>query len=150
MIKAGYQLHVQTWEGDADAYVTKIISGLTEDDTKFYIAWVKQFVSRHGWGLKGLGNGGNTAEEILQSLQNALDICWPTSPELVQTIQELLESECSGVWAHELLCEDLLGYPVQECNIWSESYFTRVFESFKVFYIPVDIEQVTSKFKEVK
>jgi hypothetical protein len=149
MIKAGYQLHVTTWEGDADAYGTKIISGLTEEDTKFYIAWAKQFVSRHGWGLKGLGNGGNTAEEILQSLQNALDICWPTNLALVETIQELLESEDSGDWAHELLCEDLLGYPVQECYM-SQSHFTRVFESFKVFYIPVDIEQVTSKFKEVK
>jgi hypothetical protein len=149
MIKAGYQLHVTTWENDADAYVTKIISGLTEEDTRFYIAWAQQFVSRHGWKLKGLGNGANTAEEILQSLQNALDICWPTNLALVETIQELLESEYSGDWAHELLCEDLLGYPVQECYM-SKSHFTRVFESFKVFYIPVDIEQVTSKFKEVK
>ena len=54
MIKAGYQLHVTTWECDADAYGTKIISGLTEEDTKFYIAWVKQFVSRHGWGTQGI------------------------------------------------------------------------------------------------
>ena len=100
-------------------------------------------------GLKGLGNGGNTAEEILQSLQNALDICWPTSPELVETIQELLESEYSGDWAYDILCDMLLSYPVQECYM-SEPHFTRVFESFKVFYIPVDIEQVTSKFKEVK
>ena len=56
-IPPGHQLHVTTWENDADDYHTKILSGLTEEDVKFYISLGKEFESKNTRkGPEGMGN----------------------------------------------------------------------------------------------
>lgn len=150
-IKAGYQLHVTTWENDADNYATNICSGLSEEDTRFYIAWIKQFKSRNGWREKGLGNGSNTEQNIIDSFKTALEVCKPTSPEMVEIVDEYLKAiesdfDTAASNIYDWLCDEVLNRPMDEYYA-SELFFTRVVESYKVFYIPTDIENVTAQFK---
>lgn len=148
-IKAGYQLNVTTWEGDADSYKTKTLSGLTEEDVKFYVAWGTQFYSRNNQLYKkGLGNGGNTEQEIIDTFYKALSVCRPTSPEILSTVEDIESyrerQEKQANYIHEVLVDDLLNYTE---SYYDYAYFTRVFDSFQVFYFPTDIENVTNKFK---
>ncbi|WEM34236.1 hypothetical protein [Xanthomonas phage X1] len=46
-IKPGYQVHVLSWENDADNYKTEILSGLTKDEAQFYVLLAKAFESRY-------------------------------------------------------------------------------------------------------
>lgn len=44
-IKAGYRVHVTTWENDGDNYKTKTVEGLTENETHFLVEFCKLFYS---------------------------------------------------------------------------------------------------------
>ncbi|USV40921.1 hypothetical protein [Xanthomonas phage BUDD] len=46
-IKPGYQVHVRSWENDGDNYKTEILTGLSEDEAKFYVLLAKAFESRY-------------------------------------------------------------------------------------------------------
>ena len=72
-IPAGYQLHIKTWENDADHYLTQVISGLTEEDVKFHLFIVSHFYSRNGFSFKrGLGNGSIPEGTLIELIQSAV------------------------------------------------------------------------------
>ena len=113
-IPAGYQLHINSWENDADARKTEILSGLIEADVRFYLDIASQFRSRNGK-PKGLGNGSVNLETLVKIFQTALK----AHPKISESLQKKYtvkiegddEDEVGGERACELICE-LLGSPV--------------------------------------
>lgn len=152
-IPAGYQLHITTWENDADNYTTQIMSGLTKADVNFYLEIARKFVSTNVgqydqdvWTKngEGWGNRGHTAEELGKLLHEMAakypDISESIKAKLHDYLHENPEFEDINQWF-----DDLLG-------VCSEAYydienFTKVFDSAKVFSIPVECSDVSGEFK---
>lgn len=142
-IPAGYQLHITTWENDGDSYKTKILNGLKKEDVDFYLSIVKNFTSKNDHRRRGYGNGSINEKDLENIISNAL----ATSPHLSKDIRDVWDAipenpDYKSDWNYESLTE-LLGTPEQ----YDDLYFCRVFESFKVYYIPTHINEVTSEFK---
>lgn len=128
-IKAGYRLEVQSWENDADNYKTEVVDGLDKETCQFYIDVIK-LTGRSG----KFGNMYDPSEQEIAALTTALVKVFEKHGKLVD----------SGDAVHDEGLEiigDLLGY--------SEGYHTRVMESFKVSYTPVEVQlqDVTNQFK---
>lgn len=139
-IPKGYQLHVTTWENDADHYKTQVLSGLTKEDVHFYVNLAKRFKSKYS-GDSGpcLGNSGNTDEDLEQAIKNSL-LEAPPSDEVREHVKKVLEGEDYA----DFLADKILGYTD---GYDDEHNFCRVFESFKVYYFPEDVLEVTEEFK---
>jgi hypothetical protein len=156
-IPVGYQLHVTSWENDADDYGTEIISGLTEADVRFLLSIAKQFTSRHGSG-SGLGNQGNSSSVLVKLIEQALTDHPSISDDLrsvwilegvpdLEDLEELDDDELDdlGGDATEMI-STLLGSTSNDCYT-CEPNFCRVFSSFEVFWFETPVPDVTSKFK---
>lgn len=142
-ILPGYQLHITSWEGDADVYKTQIISGLTKPDVNFYLSMAKQFKSKNNHPLCGLGNGAVSGPILTALVQRALDAHLDISPE----VRDLwtIDPEYDECQTYETLCEMVLGNPENE-HYHEFMFFCRVFASFKVFYFETPAENVTAEF----
>jgi len=150
-IPAGYQLHVTTWENDADAYQTKILNGLGINDVTFLVALAKQFKSRNS--SNGLGNGATTRDELIAAITSALTVCKPNQKlqdqiDAFYTIKdEEDEDDTNGFYVYEWLTETLLGYPVEEFYRYDYERFCRVYSSHEVFLIPLECINVSEQFQ---
>ena len=148
-IPAGYQVHITTWENDGDCYATKIISGLTEDDVRFYIELSNKFVSRNGWGEKGLGNGGVESSVLIETISNVLkkhpNVSEETKLNWNFSKIEDPESDVDDESPYETLTELILGWPADE-YYWSIDNFCRVVDCVKVYHVPQEVVDVTGKF----
>jgi hypothetical protein len=152
-VPLGYQLQVKTWENDADYYKTKILSGLTKEDVIFYLDLAKQFYCKNGWEPEiGIGNDEITDEELINVIQSRLEIHKNISKD-VRSIFDIdvdididNPAELALVY-HEVLCENLLGYP--ETELYNDEFqnFCRAFDSFKVLYFDKPGIEVTNEFK---
>jgi hypothetical protein len=71
MIQAGYQLHVTTWENDADHYQTNSIGGLSKEDVEFYVHILRHFKSKYNGG--GEGNDEICTSTLLSIVKESLD-----------------------------------------------------------------------------
>lgn len=146
MIPAGYQLYITTWENDADAYQTEIISGLAKEEVEFYLEIAKRFTSKNGT-PKGLGNGSTTGEQLEEVVRTALANHPNISDELRDEVNSCFEDE--EHWVSHLygfLTETILGSPVNDIYCYDYKNFCRVFDAFKVFYFPEAVQEVTSEF----
>ena len=125
MIKAGLQLVISSWENDGDNYKDVTISGLSEARTKMIISICKEFTSN---------KFGNMRDDNVDVASN--------------TVVTILEDNIDVLEADELACarEEICEYMSTYLGS-SEFYDFRVFDSFKVFYIPQDIDEVTSYFQ---
>lgn len=149
-IKKGYQLHITTWENDGDNYKTKVIDGLNKEDTQFYIQLAHLFKSRNNNSFKCFGNGGITEcgdkyhnsrmEDVVQAIHKVV----ADNPNSSKEITDHYISEDFDE-VYEYLVEELLSYTE---SYYDEQYFCRVFESFKVYYFPEDVNEVTEEFKK--
>jgi hypothetical protein len=147
MIPKGLQLQVTSCENDADNYKTKILSGLSEDEVRFYVELAKLFRSRNG--RHDDTCYGNTTYD------HRYKINWS---DLIAKVKAIAEKHRTGFvliigdqfdfdetstdewqdFIHELACK-LLGS--------SEDFMFRVFETFKVYHFPEDVTEVTENFK---
>lgn len=141
-IPVGFQLHVTTWENDADHYRTEIISGLSEDDVRFLVSIAQEFKSRNG-SPKGLGNGSVDGEQLRELIREKLFDHPNISEDVRTTWQEGADDEGA---AYSLISDMLLGTP-QEEGYWDEGNFCRVFDGFQVFYFPEAVRDVTANFE---
>lgn len=136
-IPTGYQLHVTTWENDADDYKTQIISGLSFNEVLFYVEFASKFLSEHAE-VPGLGNEYHDDETLKEVLGEVIN-----NHFLGMALEKRLESPTFSV---RDFVESILGTPVGY-----EDDFCRVFSSYKVLYfdVPVSIEaeDVTREFK---
>jgi len=144
-IPPGYQLHIRSWENDADNCITKIISGLEESDVKFYIYFLRHFHSRYS-NLKigeGFGNQEVSNDSEITALRQAYLIHPPSTPSLCAEILFYLNG-----WTENKDCpyfvDDLIG-------IWCEGARYRVFGGASVYYLRGESWDVTENFtaKEV-
>jgi hypothetical protein len=147
-----YQLHIKTWENDADNVGVKVISGLSKTDVGFYVEVVKQFTSCNS-SPSGFGNSSITDDDLITIIQKSLEKHSDVSD---------LEQELFGGWdeldiddtdkltyaadiLYDNLCVYMLGYPEDE-SFREQYHFCRVFDSYKVLHFPVNGNDVTSEF----
>lgn len=132
-IKQGHQLHITSWENDGDNYKTKTVDGLTKDEVKYLISIAKLFYPENGRNSNGFGNSDisdKTYEKIWESYKR-IPVPEDVSDDWkFNNIDEMME-----VFADELI------------GIWNEGSVFRVYDSFKVYYIPNEITDVTQEFK---
>lgn len=134
MIKAGFMLEITSWENDADNYNTIQISGLTKEKAQLYINIIKLFGSQSRNGFGNLCARYDSPEEELA--RNAVT-------DLLLAFDEAGEA---GVDERSHAFEEISDYMSQFLGS-GEDYVFRVYSSHKVYFVPVDIEEVTTDFK---
>jgi hypothetical protein len=134
-IPSGYQLHITSWENDADNYKTKILSGLTKEDVQFYLHFLNHFEMNKHYGNKDIGDYPD-AEKI--AITNAYEKCRPTSPQLLEDVENSIEHWKTSNFSCEWV-DDTIG-------IWNEGGNYRVFDSYEVYLIRTPIPNVTGEF----
>lgn len=149
IIPAGYRVTIESWENDADNYKTKIVEGLQKPSVEFLIDFAKLFHSRNNWnGPKGHGNMYDPHANELNNFREAYvevikkHIAKDTEQTLLQYFwdednNKLYDDQHDGVME--------LAY---ELGLSGGDFYTRVFESAKVEYIPNEIilQDVTEEF----
>ncbi len=140
-IPSGFQLHVTTWENDADNYKTAILSGLTDEDVKFYISLAKEFESRNNRFNKGLGNGSLNPDVFEPILKKKLE----EFPLLSSKIRTEWEAAIDYRSFWDKLVETILEMP-DEGMMVAHRNFVRVYSHHRVYYIPAPIRDVTDDF----
>lgn len=156
-IPSGYQLHVHSWEGDADYNRVEILSGLTEEDVRFYLELLPYFNSNHGWNNPGHGNESLDTNDFII----CLDKCMANHPNISDSVREvwtMSEDEINEILdyededidpreelIYERICENLLGYPENES--YNGTSDLRVFDKYEVYFVEKPIIDVTDKFK---
>lgn len=141
-IPVGYQLHITTWENDADHYKTEILSGLTKPDVCFYLDLARQFRSVHSEPA-GLGNSSVSGEILIKVIRDTLT----RHPDISPIEQELwndVESEYAEDQYHELLTDRILGYQSYQGDYGDDGYFCRVFASYQVYYYAQEVPDVST------
>lgn len=135
-IKAGIKLEITSWENDADNYNTKSITGLTEDEAKFYIEFAKLFESRNQQGDKE--HFGNTSD-LTVDRELALNklVC-----DLVKKYP-LASRVWDGYGYNESFIHDLSA-DILGCCEWLTF---RVYDSYRAYVIPMDITEIDLGFK---
>ena len=154
-ILAGYQIHFTTWENDGDARRTTIWSGIqNSDDVKFLLALAGAFVSKNS-GKQGLGNGETDAGQLTNLINGLLTkhhVSWDLSQLFEQEKEDLdLDDEgdvdvLADRW-YNLLCDRILGQPVEEMYHYDYVRFCRVFDGAEVYYFPDNVHNVTNQFE---
>lgn len=133
-------LTVTSYEGDADYYEKEVLSGLTLEDVKFYLAFLSPFKATWKGGLYGNTQMSMNPNAPLTCLVDALGICSPTSPGLLSEVTNALNNSDGGeLYAHDMMVE-LIG-------TWNKGYFYRTFACHRVHYVPQECLDVTSEFK---
>lgn len=149
-IPVGYQLHIHSWENDGDASGTEILSGLTEEDVKFYLALLELF----GSGGRGDGFGNGLDLDMVDVGKTVLEV-YLEHPDVSKAVKKQFEwlkgvkcnvdeDEDAAVEFSDGLREvmgDLLGFPS------TYEYDFRVFDGYEVYYFETPVKNVTSKFK---
>lgn len=118
-MRKGYALQVTSWENDGDNYNTITMDGLSKEDVPIIITFCTLFYSKSN-NNGGLGNSSYSEQY------------------LIDTAVGNFEKEYPELANQELQYDLGLG--------GNEYYAARVFDSVKVLYIPVDIEDVTKDF----
>jgi hypothetical protein len=142
-IKAGIKLEITSWENDADNYNTKSITGLTEDEAKFYIEFAKLFKSCNQQGEKE--HFGNTSD-LTKDQELALNklVCdlvkkYPLASNVYNGYGYNEHEIDNGDFIHNL-SSDILGC----CE-----YITfRVYDSYRAYVIPMEITEIDLGFKD--
>lgn len=138
-IPVGFQLHITTWENDADHYNTEIISGLTENDVRFLIDVASAFKSQNNHDAPGLGNGTVAGDQLQELIREKLFSHPNISDKLKREWSEVKDDED---YAYSILVDSLLGSPQEDYDM----NFCRVFDSAQVFYFPEEVLDVTEDF----
>ncbi len=142
-IKAGYRLTVVSWENDGDNYNTKVIEGLTKEETTFFIGCCKVFSSKN----RDKNNIGNMyapsykeIEQFVKVLKEvAVDHSYIVLSDKYSHYFKYNDDEEFTDSMHEML---------YDFGLTSGEFYTRVCESYKVDYTPHDIHMhdVTEEF----
>lgn len=128
MIKAGYQLIVESYEGDANHYNTKSISGLTLDEVKFYIALVQEFYSSGG--ESGFGNNRPSSEEYREVLVPIIN-----AHKCAERYLAVEDAEYVADYVIEAIVHELIG-------VSYESDVNRAYGGHTVYYFEKGVSEV--------
>jgi hypothetical protein len=125
-IKNTFEIHIETWENDADDYRTIVHTGLTLEDVHFYHDLAKRFKSRNSRPVGGLGNDDHELDFLVELVNEVV----ASHPDM--------SAETASIWCAEVdednnyarLCDYVLHDPVEY-----DYGFCRVFDKFKVFAV---------------
>jgi hypothetical protein len=144
-----YELHVTTWECDADHHLTKILENLSRDDVTAFVELAKKFASTHAT-PPGVGNHSVADDVLVEAVQSVLTK-YPDAYYLQLLFEQDAPKDYQGdisladfYW--QALCESLLDYPVIE-PYQDEYHFCRVYCVHKVYEVPVAKVDVTECFQ---
>jgi len=141
-IKAGYQLHIKTYEGDGDFYKTEVLSGIDLfNEVKLYIEILEQFKPKWMNGKYGNENANiieilSFIEDIHKKYPDVKDSIFNDATE--DSTNYNIEDKCQII--KDILVENFVDY-----NYNAECY--NAVDSYKVYYIPEEIKDVTDDFK---
>jgi len=141
-IKAGYRIHVTTWENDADNYRTESMDGLTEGNVKFIVELLKLFKDK----CSNKGYFGNCYDDYPDGLEEAVNEIIAKFSDEERFFKFYDEHDDDNVVDSFYYVDDSI---LNNLGITGGSEFqTRVFDRIVVEYIPKDIviEVVTDKF----
>lgn len=160
-IKPGYLLKITTWENDADNYNTKEIAGLKKSEAVFLIKVCELFKSCNSKD-KGYGNAdvwysgyinhptypSRTDEGMVEDIMSLSDKHRVENGGEIPKDWNWREYKANG---HKIedVCRDYYSDLLYDIGLgtWGEGEYRRVFESYKIFYVPGEIEDVTEEFK---
>lgn len=137
-IPAGYQIHTLSWENDGDNYKTTILSGLTQEDVKFYIDLANIFKGKYG---NDFVKAEIIGELIMGIITKHPDITAVTKEEWAAALQNR-DVKYEDHKMYQLLNKKLLSSPDENYGI----DFCRAVDNIKVYFYPTDIVEVTEKF----
>lgn len=141
-IPAGYRLIITSWENDGDNYHTGMQHGLSRGELDFHLALCKLLTSRHNPKNEDYGNlvdYDGSFEAAVWHVMCKYESLLPESIKLPD--EDGINKDQYPDWftyAYEIILQSYFGT--------SEYYFTRVFESCKIEYLPdeIKIQDVTS------
>lgn len=136
-IPPGYSISIHTSENDYDNLSTKVLYGLKEGDVKFYISILNYFKTSYFGGNDEthFGNGVVGKCDITIAVKDSYNKYPPDSKQLLDDLKEYGYDKG--------FCSDLVGNVIQT---WCDGKLWRVFEEVEVYYIPIEIENVTENF----
>jgi hypothetical protein len=143
-----YQVHIHSWENDADHYQTHIVDAFNPTDVRFYVALGKNFNSKNNRTDKGLGNGGVDSETLVALFDELLAEYGPGMTRGViaaWTPEEELDVDDKAFFYHDQLVELVLGN-ADEFYMGEYEHFCRVVDGIKVFWVPESLVEVTEDF----
>ena len=130
MIKAGYQITINSWENDGDNYKDITVGGLTKDRVKYIIAMCGLFTSnKYG----NLYDARHDSQEVFLARLDMLAVASAYTDVLEPDEIEYIGEEPSDY------ISTFIGNGID--------YTFRVFDSYKVHLMPVDIADVTNEFE---
>ena len=156
IIPEGFRLTIFSWENDFDNYREFTVNGIEKSDTvRFYIELCKLLRSKNDTNYKGFGNmyqpTDNEFHEFGMEIYHTFfgfpnRECLPKEIQEIFVLEKYEESEDQSSYiqlANEVMTEILFDFFGP-----SEDYETRVFEGFKVEYIPKEIafQNITGNF----
>lgn len=137
VIKKGYRVSIKTWENDADNYRTEIIEGLSKEAAQFLVDFSKFFYSKNS---RKDGNFGNMYEPSDEEFDELVEHVGPLIIRNFDILKEFgysyLDKNNPEEWVLDIISELL--YLTQGGS--SQEFWSRVTDSIKVEYIPVDVE----------
>lgn len=131
-------MSIVSWENDADNYGCEILEGLSEEEVKFYLELCKLHVSRnHRGDLHRFGNAYD-----YESIKGRHEEALAALAKKYQPILKFAEIEEGDDAYYDMMMDYL-----RMC-LGSSEFYTRVFESVKIEYVPYDVtfEDVTERF----
>jgi len=147
-IEAGYRISIKSWECDGDNANTKVLSELTKDVVQFYVALCNMHKSQNSSAdTQTFGNMYEPSDTEIEAHQTALSVLVKQHQAAFVSIFAPWHIDEENVFNPDHMtdeCQDLLYTIGLSCG----DYYTRVFESILVEYIPVEIkiEDVTDQF----
>jgi hypothetical protein len=142
-IPAGYQVHIDTYEGAYDNQTTQIFSGLTIENARFYIDLAKIFTDEVG--SNGVFSNDFVPMDTLRSIMIGLQKQHPNLSEILA--EDLNEAICNSSdlrWLiHQVLCA-----PVDECYYSNDHSvtFCRGCDQIQVYYIKEELVDLAQEF----
>lgn len=130
-IPAGYQIQITSWENDADNYNTKILSGLTKEDAKFYIEFAKLFKTPYH------DEGGLAA-----NASDYEDVKWPELIEAYKAVCDKYLPSNGANWGDERTIKNAISTYACQLLGSSEHYQFRVYDGYVAYLFTTEIKAV--------
>jgi hypothetical protein len=144
IIEAGYRVTIYTWENDSDNHQETSICGLSESEVKFYVDLCKLHALSDSGCITDteFGNMYDPTISEKSAYKTALNVM---CQKHIKIINKLMYEKYN-------ITQDSVSESVYEhlfyINLSGEDYYTRVFDSILIEYVPeeIKIENVTDKF----
>lgn len=145
MFKSGHIVFVTTWENDADNYITKNISGLTLEQANAIVEFAKFFTSgsnNRGYCKKTNRNVFGNAEYDTMRFGYVVSN-WRTYFN-IKNFENLLLIGFNDLYQTLIIIDTIHNIFRKIIGSWGDGQYVRVAEKVEVFYVPQDVQAISS------